>query len=64
MPIVMIKNKKNCVGFVCRHEDGKSFLYRSHCGSESNRITPKKLKEARLGKVISAAKQSQISDKF
>lgn len=58
------KKQKNCVGFVCRHEDGKSFLYRSHCGSEANRITPKKLKEARLGKVISAAKQSQISDNY
>lgn len=50
------KKQKNSVGFVCEHEDGKKFLYRSFCGTRENRVGPKKLKEARLAK----AAQTQI----
>jgi len=55
------KKQKNCVGFVCRHEDGKTFLYRSYCGTKENTIGPKKLKEARIEKVVAAKRQSQKS---
>ena len=44
--------QKNNVGFVCQHEDGKMFLYRSHCGNKENHVGPKKLKEARLTKYM------------
>ena len=57
------KKQKNCVGFVCRHEDGKTFLYRSYCGTKENTIGPKKLKEARLEKAVAAKIQSQLTDK-
>jgi len=40
--------QKNAVGFVCEHEDGKKFLYRSCCGTGKNRIGPQKLKERRV----------------
>ena len=51
------KNSKNCVGFACKHEDGKIFLYRSFCGNENNKVTPLSLQKAR------AAKQSSFSEK-
>lgn len=43
--------KKNCVGFACAHEDGKMFLYRSNCGTESNKVTPTTLKARREQKM-------------
>jgi hypothetical protein len=58
------KKQKNCVGFICNHEDGKTFLYRSFCGIEGNKVTPKKLKEARIEKAVAAKRQSQLTDKF
>lgn len=58
------KKQKNCVGFVCNHEDGKAFLYRSYCGTEENTIGPKKLKEARAEKAVAAKRQSQLTDKI
>ncbi len=57
------KKQKNGVGFVCEHEDGKMFLYRSYCGTKENTIGPKKLKEARLEKAVAAKIQSQLTDK-
>lgn len=51
--------KKNGIGFVCEHIDGKKFLYRSCCGTKENRISPKKLREARLTKVMQ--KQNMLS---
>lgn len=48
------KKQKNGVGFVCEHEDGKKFLYRSYCGTKENQIGPKKLKQARLVKFMDA----------
>ena len=56
------KKQKNCVGFVCQHEDGKMFLYRSHCGTDKNKVGIQKLKEARLKKAIEAKAQSQAVD--
>ena len=58
------KKQKNCVGFVCNHEDGKAFLYRSYCGTKENTIGPKKLKEARAEKAVAAKRQSQLTDKI
>jgi len=46
------EKQKNGVGFVCEHEDGKKFLYRSYCGTKENQFGPKKLKEARLAKAL------------
>ena len=46
------KKQKNGVGFICEHEDGKKFLYRSYCGTKENQLGPKKLREARLGKAM------------
>ena len=56
------KKQKNCVGFVCNHEDGKIFLYRSYCGSMENSIGPKKLKEARAVKAVDTELQNRLSD--
>ncbi len=48
------KKQKNRVGFVCEHEDGKKFLYRSYCGTKENQIGPQKLKQVRLAKSVEA----------
>ena len=57
------KKQKNGVGFVCEHEDGKMFLYRSYCGTKENQIGPQKLKEARE-KAVAAKRQCQLTDKI
>lgn len=54
--------KKRCVGFVCRSEDGKKFRYRSCCGSLENRVTPSRLKEARLAKAMESSKNVVNTD--
>lgn len=42
------RKKKNCVGFNCRADDGKKFVYRSYCGTMENIVSPSRLKAARL----------------
>lgn len=44
------RKKKNCVGFNCRADDGKKFVYRSYCGTMENIVSPSRLKAARLAK--------------
>ena len=44
------RKKKNCVGFNCRADDGKKFIYRSYCGTMENIVSPSRLKAARLAK--------------
>ncbi len=57
------RKKKNCVGFNCRGDDGKKFVYRSYCGTIETLVSPSRLKAARAAKVMQNQNNASKNDK-